>query len=499
MEYVSKTTRVIPDFAAQRKAESTLAHVKRGWLPVNPTVLQEIQSKFQQGEYTENRQALLDDTKEDLALLTHAAKCIRARVDEPAPILNPLRDILDLADEEIERMFFVGPNQISTHKITSCTKLRLNVIRKSILTADTAQILAQEVNDSGIDVDVESAFGAAAFHEVGWNLIAWNYPDLLASARREARKDRDLTAKRLKQILGSSPGQLSAYFASQWLFEPTLRDAVAPRTTAAAAHEIIGGSPAKLLSTLRETAGIFAAIETGEASKEEVKQWDACREELKILAPELTVDRLAKKVVAAAEAKLDRLNHATSTRRIVVMPATRTEVTTGPERSFEANRYLQRCPEEVREVFKPVYDAIQDVGASIEALQSLVASAIPAAGFTGGCIYMLHATKASLVPAVKIGATFRASDSRLRSLMEASALESFNSAAPLHKQELTEEGHMLEHVCAAFGDAQRPGVLLLEVSRNASASTEFDSLVAFKAVRQCLHDCLNMTPPRRDQ
>lgn len=506
MGYISKTTRVIPNFAAQRKMESTLAHVSKGWFPLDPVLLQQINEKFQEGFYESNPRALLEDVKGDLALLSHTAKFIRARIEEPVAVLNPLRDLRFLPPDELERLFSISSHHVSKHKLSGCGKVRMQMLKNAVIAANTAEVFAGEARASGTAVDVDTAFSATAFQQIGWNLLSWNYPDLVSRTLRSTQRDRTEASIQLKSVLGISPNQMSAHFASSWLFEPLLGHSISGNNGLSIRENSEEKESLRVLASVKDAAESFAAIETGLASKKDEAIWEARQANLRTIIPDVDFSSVGKKVAEKSGAFLERLEYQTAAKRSIAVTqaisrsatesASRASAAT--ERSFASNRYLQKCPEELQELFKPIYAAITDVGASITALETLVKDALPASGFSGGCIYLLDPLKANLVPAVKFGESHQVRGSKFQTLLETAALESFTSDTPMRKQEITDTGDVLEHVCASFGDAQRPGVLLLEVSERSAQAPDFDSTLVFKAVRQCLHHCLDIHPPRND-
>ena len=491
MLLVSKSIRIVPSSPdRERKAQATLAHVTKGWIPPNPATFEKIHLDVHSGRYDYDRTPLVEEVKSDLSVLTHVAKFLRNRLEEPTPSIHPLRDLHAVSEEDLRAMFACTPGKISKHRITGSTRIKSEILQTTLAASSAAQLIATKASESDLPVSSETAYVSTAFRNLGWNLIAWNYPDLTSSALRVARGDRKAAGAYLKNVLGYSPEELSEKASSAMLLQPEIRDAIALGTPG---RQLVTASiESRLLATVSDLGESFTRVNRPGASESDRKDWQQRSKELVALAPGLDVEELAAEVHETAGRAAVQWGSVTS-RATRAPREEETPAQKAPKRSFDANRYLQKCPETIKAEFKPVYEEIRGDGASVDALQSLVGKAIPAAGFSGGCIYLMHNLKPNLIPAVRLGTAPTGRNKKLQSLLEASAMEAFNSDVPMRKQEMTEDGLVMEHVCAAFGDAERPGVLVLEVSREVAGDPEYDSALMFKAVRQCLHDCLAMT------
>lgn len=483
---ISKSTKVIPNPEVERKAQATLVHVTNGWMPAHQESLQKIHALLGREDLDEHRTELAAAIKADLALLAHFARAARGQLGEPVATIHPIHSLEEIDTETLRSIFSIGAEQLSRHKIRACTRVKSELLRSALVASSAAERIASGAVESDLLIDPETAYAGASFRQLGWNLVAWNYPDLVSSALRMSSGDKAKASTYLKKLLGYSPEQLSEQLAHGFLLQPDLRDAVALSTPGKILP--MANTAARLLSTVCEVGESYSRVSSERATAQDERDWESRSKELKIIAPELSVERLRKDVDERVGETVERWKSLASQGRMqqrIVSAAKE-----APKRTFDSNRYLQRCPETIQEQFRPVYEEISPAGPSVDALQSLVGKAIPAAGFSGGCIFLLNDRQTDLVPAVRLGNVAAQHDKKLFSLLETSALEAFNSEVPVRKQEVTDDGAVLEHVCAAFGGAERPGVLILEVAREISGHPDFDSTLYFKAVRQCLHDCL---------
>ena len=487
LNYISKTTRIVPNPAAERKAESARICVNSGWLPLNPLLLQEIQQKLESGVYVENRTQLFDDLRGDLSLFTHAIRFMRNRLTEPEPTVNPAAGLAELDDEDLRKMLLTPALRHSKHKLSGINKLRSDIIKSSYASGNAAHAIAVEGVSAGVDIEPNSAYSCALLRQLGWNLIAWNYSPVLGSVLRNSKSEEE-AARATKALIGISPIELSAEYAREWLLTPELRDAIQPNYSS-----YFGSATARVhaIRSVCEVSEAFGRTQAPSRFPGAEKQWERKSKQLESLVPEIDLQAFKSAVEEQTGRQLESLHQAAIKRRPATVQIFAAEKAVAhSKRSFESNTFLRKCPEAMREQFRPVYDEMKDNAPSAAALQSLVSKAIPAAGFAGGVIYLLDGRNSDLVPAIKIGAAINNISKHLNSLLAASAEEAFNSEVPMRKEEIVDNQLHVEHISASFGRAEKPGVLLLELSAEAAQTPEHDGTLYFKAIRQCLHDCL---------
>ena len=499
MEFITRTTRIVPNAAAQRRLESTLVHLSNHWLPVNPVSLGAVQNRLLSGDYEQDRGQLLVDLQADLPLLSHCLKYLRAQIPDSDTLIDPYRDLLSIDYNNLQRMLLVKANAISTHRFANAGKVRADLTRQSVVAGSAAFIIASEVAVETGELQPSDAAYCTLLRQLGTQLIAWNYPSVLSSATRTGRGDSHAISAYLKQVIGISPEQISRHFAKRWLLEPDFAESInQDRSQKFDSPSLMIPSPItpNPMTTVCEFGELYSKMQSANTRKSAEKEWQKRENEFLRLAPRLKYQELQQAVEEETGAALEQIDQALTKRASISVPLTLTEnakaIAPAQPRSFDANQFLKRCPAHIQSLFRGVYEEIRSTGPSVEALQSLVSKAIPASGFTSGVIYMLDPIRAELVPAAKIGDHRRVLNSKIAPLVKQTALDAFNSETPLRKEEISDDGMHLEHVCSAFGDATKPGVLLLEIDRYADLDDSQNSTLYFKAIRQCLHDCLDV-------
>jgi hypothetical protein len=73
------------------------------------------------------------------------------------------------------------------------------------------------------------------------------------------------------------------------------------------------------------------------------------------------------------------------------------------------------------------------------------------------------------------------------------AVEALSYTTPLRQENVVVNGELVSHITGTFGNTEKTGVLYLELMPRLLDVDQIVGLIAFKAIRHCLNDCLNLT------
>ena len=71
-------------------------------------------------------------------------------------------------------------------------------------------------------------------------------------------------------------------------------------------------------------------------------------------------------------------------------------------------------------------------------------------------------------------------------------LAALNSQIPVKREDTLLFGERVSIVSGAFGDAEKTGVLYLEIDNSQVDVSSMEPVLRFKAIQQCLNECLNL-------
>ena len=130
-------------------------------------------------------------------------------------------------------------------------------------------------------------------------------------------------------------------------------------------------------------------------------------------------------------------------------------------------------------------------------LRTFVFEVLPAAGFHRGCIFMLDPTSKTLSPSITIG---ELSPDRIKPVKLSSVLghfdlvsSAFGLKAPLREEGMSRDGDRMTMIATALGNTTPLGVLYLETDDDISGNSSNDPMPVFRALKQTLSDCLNLS------
>ncbi len=495
--------------AVEEAIERAYRHVSSGWVPPQPEVLSKISGKLNRGAYNERRAELANDLKEDFALYVYCVRELSLMVDQHANVdrfkdpqatakrLSPAELLEQASEESLRAIFSKSEKEISQHSIAEMNQFQALRFRESMLSATTAEVLAEKN-----EIDPEIGFSCGVLRQLGLTLIAWNYPRVFSRAM-ETMKPQESLDFVLQRSLGFSPALLGLTFARRWNLSEDVLIALGDRKVVPSSgvnrtvnKEEASRKVGEVLAKLCEVGEALARANNPEHYPNALRDWqDAeeaiaahlgpkgmhtiferaelhCQEYLK-LNPEITkftpTENLKEKIVDSrfATAKLEK------------------------------NQYLKNCPPHLREQIVRLYHQLKPNKILKKNLRTFVFEILPAAGFSRGCIFMLDPTSKTLSPSITIGelSTDRIKPVKLSSVLGHFDLVSsaFGLKAPLREEGMSREGERMTMIATALGTTTPLGVLYLETDDDVSGNASADPMPVFRALKQTLSDCLNLS------
>ena len=488
-EEVSKSVKLGPP---DQKAENTLRHIAKGWLPVNPHLFKRVRDALKLGSALK-RDQLVKPIKQDPGLYLYLARSLKQLAPEAERHFDPIEELHKLEHEKLATLFDVSESQISTHRLKETSKLQALRLQHSLVSAAAAEVLAPHAQ-----LTPARAFTAASFHQLGLNLIAWNYPHIYSRYMTRVRAGSPEATAELRAILGLSPLEIGIRFAGTWQIYPEVRSTLAL---------LPNGQPRKFEQQPRGTdttaplTDVIAVAELYADLKDPVFYpntkgiWSDLQPQLGTIFPLPVLAQADAQVTAALKLYVDLSDVIAS-----VPLAPKAEAShKGDERArqaqdvFDRNPYLRRCPEQVCTLFARVYAQIEPGTFSLNALRTLSNATIPVLGFDHGCLFFLDADNRTLSPALRVGGRsltdyqdfFRQPDRGIQA-------SPYNSA-PFMTQGIGIMGKPVTHVAGSLDNDRYFGVLYLEIAEAVTEDAQRDPLLLFKAVRKALNDAMGVT------
>jgi hypothetical protein len=124
------------------------------------------------------------------------------------------------------------------------------------------------------------------------------------------------------------------------------------------------------------------------------------------------------------------------------------------------------------------------------AIQTLLKSIIPQAGFTGGCVFVIDPSTSSLRPRTVIGTVSLRAITNVNLEPGDMAVTALGQSDPLlHTKN---DPPPIDGIYSALGGARKVGVLYLETPRGAQDIGEGKTIGTFNIIKQALCDVLHL-------
>ncbi|MCB0322695.1 MAG: HDOD domain-containing protein [Bdellovibrionales bacterium] len=478
--------------------ERAIRHVSDGWLPPQADVLEKIQQRLDAGAYHSDRNALTEDLKEDFALYMYCLRELTEMLNEQHGVehtsvelkLTPMQILRDADLESLRSILQRSRTQISPHSLDDMNEFQAMRFRENMLSAATAEVLSESAH-----LDPEMGFSCGLLRQLGLTLIAWNYPRVYSRAVETLTEATTLDAN-LKRVLGFTPTLLGLAFARRWNLSDDVLAAMGERRglSAPAPRSTDAGAT---LAKICEVGEALARANNPEHYPSALHDWELAQEEIASrIGPsgiQVIYERASTRLAEYAKHAPELTSFADSTALKEHIVDSQYAV-----RMMEKNQHLRHLPEALRNEIKKLYGRFKPNKILKSNIETLMKEIIPLAGFDKGAVFMYDPERRHLAPAIKLGDVAK---ERLRPVAVSTTLAQFDLVTsayslktPLREERNDGEGQRVTVIAAALGTITPVGVLYLETApERADGASTNDALLVFKAVRQCLTDCLNVS------
>ncbi|MBX7144845.1 MAG: hypothetical protein K1X79_10375 [Oligoflexia bacterium] len=484
-----------------RRLKEAVKYVSRTWLPVNSQLLEQVQRKLKEGYYQERRQHLIADIKSDFSLLAHCLRKLDGKLPDELVSVHPIQALRQLEIEEFTSILSAHDGEISSHRFEDMKDIQSSRLRHTLISCGTVETLARRNL-----VDPDFAYSCAMIRQLGFMLVAWNYPSTFQKAVLAVSTSGNDIESELANILGFLPAHLGFEICVNWNRSEDFRGALGwiqpvdrPQQSAMSFKENVeiaaGRQSSRTIARFCELGEILARVSNKVHYPRAVEEWKSVEGELAQLLGEGGMRRVSEHIKELS-APFVAVGGEMFARDFSPEGSVKKANAEYAERLLEENSYIKRCPETMQKDFQEVYKRMLTGDVSTDALTMLVSRLIPRAGFIRGCIYLLDPNTAQLVPRVRIGAVqgrkYKAISCSASGDHSNPISEAFHCSTPIKQENAFLHDDVVSHVSGHFGNADKGGVLHLEMSDALLSKDNHTPVLYFKAINKCLDHCLNL-------
>ena len=458
-----------------RRIERALQHVVRPWFPINQDVLTSIRANLDNGTYEANPAQLLNDLKGDFALFTFVVKELgiqgmQEKID-PKILNNPVELIRWGGAARIKEAIAPDKKLPSTHSLHWSEPFQVARLRETAVIASTAAVLSEKK-----DLDPEVGFSRGVIREIGLNLIAWNYPTLYSKVLNNLKPDTTLDEE-LSKELGFTPSLLAMR---------VLRPENPDMPEGEVQEEPAGWAAYDELCDVGEA---LARAENPETYPSAQNDWQKANQYLTENADTDALDLIKERAIQQSKRYQEALPEVFNNLENF-----------NPKRNIDvhqrmsaviADQDFRLCPPHIQEALRTLYNDIDGYSVNKSAIQTLLKSIIPQAGFTGGCVFVIDPSTASLKPRTIIGQV------NLRQIQNISldpgdmAVAALGQTEPLF--DFKEQGpQQIEGIYSSLGEQRKVGVLYLETPKTFNEEPAGRTIGTYNILKKALCDVLHL-------
>jgi len=458
-----------------------MEHLKKGGLPANVDVLENIKTNLSSGTYRKDRLALAKELKSDPALFTHYLKRLYSTGNAELGLQDPLEALKVLEDEQLIKIFDVTPSEISVHSLSKSGKQQALRLQHTLISSHTAEVIAVKS-----DVAPGLAYSSAVLRQLALNLIAWNYPTIYSKALANIRARGGDLITELQRQLGVSPLQIASRLMADWNLGAGLRNTVVPDDNRANLQT----ENKKLdVNSICEIAELYAKSHDRANFPEAEAQW---RKLEPVLKEEYGANLFeeVEHVILESVSKYQASAPSVFSAPLLAKALPEVTVTDEQRARLGLNQFALRLTPSAREAFSQAYHKMEPGSVSVESIRQIVEAVFPLSGFTRGCLYLSSKDGTSLKPTLRLGDMPLTSYQVMDHKEQHPIVDCLVATVPLKWNGKGIRGNDTEIVAGSLGALRHPGVLYLELSEALSKRDLAEILLAFHALRKAFLDFL---------
>jgi hypothetical protein len=486
LESLKQQRQIVEGRASRDRLDRAVEYVSDYWIPANPALLKKLQGGIAQGEYDKAASLLVSEIRSDFSLFLYCIKelvtTMRASGAEFVQPLSPVELLRNAGLDQLKKILSVDDSQVSFHALTNGNEMQLARFREVMISATTAEVISEECN-----LDPDAAYCTAFMRQLGYVLIAWNYPglygDALASVRAGENLDVVLTSR-----LGFSPQMLATRVLHSWGLGP---DACEPF----ALHDEDDEEVA-LIDSLGARLGRICKVGEALARANDPERYPSAREDWAYAKKEIEEHLGERGMALVRERCLENIeNYLTYLPEAFDGTFILDDAVSGHEQveaTGKNNPYIQLCQPQVGREIRSFYLNFKGEKMSRDNICLLVKDTIPSIGYTGGYVYLVDPGLMKLMPLLQIGHPQLRTPDPVEYSVARSDSDIISIAYHQHDPAMifkrSPAGRLFNAIAGAFGDSEKLGVVYLEMPRSLSPGPEIE-LLHFKAIAWALSDC----------
>lgn len=453
------------------------------WFPGSPEAFSRLKKSVWGADSQRLPVEVVTSTTRDLSLFMYCIRELNRLIDTGAitsisEISDPLLTLSELSQSQWKLIIPITMASTSSHALAGSNEAQKDRIHGALFSATCAELIADSY-----EVDPTVAFSCAFLRQLGYTLIAYNYPRIYQRALT-ARPKNEGFERALSRALGFSPTMLGAAVAESWRLSLDLKGAMAPR------GEPQPGEELSTLSKLCRVGELLAMAERRNSYPEAKGSWEEARQHVEAVLGPLALELISCRLTDYIKPLAIPFSAPIPTAPVQLEPSPLDQ----PDKT----------PPLIAERLKEIHRLFEATGSSREPIEALSQLVVGEAGFARGCVFLAEIDSGILMPRFRMGneggfedgaAERRTPEFRERSYDKTSEsadpiVSAFKKCEVAKSDDILIGDHLVTYFTGPVGSTPCLGVLYLEIDSSVCSATDGES--AFRAILQTFIDVLDL-------
>jgi hypothetical protein len=385
--------------------------------------------------------------------------------------IDPLDYIKTISLNELDKLFNISPQQISSHKLSSSSSGQLLRLQHSFIATKAAANISRQLN-----VPAGISFALSHVSQAAINLLAFKYPSQFQRALLNKRRYRTPIEETLSTLTGINLNTINLKILKLLGLPIQLQKEIELSQKNKIFDPTFNSNPITLVGM----GDLLARANDIEHFPEALTQWHQIEERMEKLGLESPRNEIEKEMRSFMnELGVNSLPYKSSLFNFEAVEE-HSNVT-----KVSVNKYVVKLPESLNQDFLQVYRHIKKHEFSQTALKNYVEKLAPKLKIESGCLYLLRSDNSVLSAALNFGRI-----KRKRTNLQIESADPIAQSLFASSPFIQDQGDGIVLSCCALQKSNKQGVILLEFIQ-----TEFEAIATFapnliQALTQTLVDII---------
>ena len=482
----------------QTRLDRACKYLEDKWFPCSSHILSEIEILLRNPSVVETYPKLLKYIEQDYSLTLFCYKELcsgdleLADQDHAEDNILPLEKIKACEPQGLTELLIASMPTLKLHSVESSSTYQIEKLKEALLALVTTKKLC-EYNDINPDLGAE----VSLFRQIGYLLVAWNYPSIYQAATSQITETLSLEDNLVK-ALGFSPATLALSLSQKWGLGKIFENSAVSSEDDSILGPNETSSIAKSISRLCEIGEKLARANNPERYPHALHDWEDAKSAIEEALGREGLSLIDQAMTLECEELYLQSPHIFKAGTLLNLEDKLLE--REGRRNAARNPYLNSCDDNLKTELLSLYDLIAAGERAEKTVSLLLRKVLPHAGFCSSALFTLEPGTKRLALQLKAGDIKLRQGQNLQEIKHKEMLDivplAFHSADVL-SQDLNpkiglDQPPLPACLATFFGCSQRFGVFYVELPSKSYRQDILTYQEKLKALAFTLNDCLEL-------